>query len=72
MPAASVDARETMMCAPPEAGTHVVALQSPEVWRGSTTVSSVGFTKAGLAEASERRATIVFILGKEGGGWVGE
>lgn len=62
-PAASVDARVTMMCAPPEAGVQVVALQSAVVCREvSSRMWSSGMTKAWLAVARVRMATMAFMV----------
>lgn len=60
VPGASVEAREMMMCAPPEAGTQVTLLQADVCLE--TTTSFVGSTKAWLTVASEMRTATVFIF----------
>lgn len=64
VPGASVDARETMMCAPPEAGTQDTLAQAEEdsLW-ARMSEPAAGIMKAWPAVASEMRATDVFILG---------
>lgn len=64
VPGASVDPRETMMCAPPEAGTQDTLAQAEEdsLWVRMSEPAA-GITKAWPAVASEMRAADVFILG---------
>lgn len=63
-----MDARETMMCAPPEEGTQVTLAQAEDSLWVRMSESAAGIMKAWPVVASEMRVANVFILEGDGGG----
>lgn len=62
VPGASVEARETMMCAPPEEGTQVTLSQAEDSRWTTISASAAGIMKPWPTVASEMKAADVFIL----------
>lgn len=64
VPGASVDARETMMCAPPEEGTQVTLAQAEGSLWLRMSEPAAGIMKAWPVVASETSIANVFIFGR--------